>query len=137
MQTAGVKIILSSKCHTQSFCSYLSGCPFQDLEIVTYPFASWLIDFSVDTTTTPTYCAYDRSVNSQFNFRLACFPSLLRIIAVDDTRDHVVPDSAQVYRFDTDLSLSPEQVSLGCIFIIVAPVDILALRWKLLVITTQ
>jgi hypothetical protein len=73
-------------------CRYLSGCSFQDLEIVQRAFASWLIDFSVDTTTTPTYCAYDR------------------IIALGDTRDHVVPGSAQVYRFDTDLSLSQDLV---------------------------
>jgi hypothetical protein len=73
-------------------CTHLSGCAFEDLEIVNYPSASWLIDFSVDTTTTPTYCAYDR------------------IIAVDDIRHHVVQNSAGVYRFDEDLSLSPELV---------------------------
>ena len=39
---------------------YLNGCPFQDLEIVQRPFTKWLIDFSIDTTTTPNYCAYDR-----------------------------------------------------------------------------
>ena len=43
-------------------CRYLSGCSFQDLEIVQRPFASWLIDFSEDTTTTPSYCAYDRYI---------------------------------------------------------------------------
>ena len=94
-------------------CRYLSGCSFQDLEIVQRPFASWLIDFSEDTTTTPSYCAYDRYIIAIYSNwpPSAVYKNNVRIIALGDTRDHVVPCSAQVYRFDRNLSLSQDLVS--------------------------
>ena len=59
-------------------CGYLSKTKYKQLDLVTDPRFSWLIDSTVDTTTSATDCCYDRyTVNnlcSQYRFRVTVPP---------------------------------------------------------------
>ena len=47
-------------CYKSTILSYLTGCPFQDVSVVSNPNFFWLVDCAMDTTVKHTYCAYDR-----------------------------------------------------------------------------
>lgn len=71
-------------------CSYLSMSKFRTLSLVVDERFTWLLDVT-DTTTGNSSCAYDRIVSAG------------RII------EHMVPDSAQVFRFDQEYGLTQSQ----------------------------
>lgn len=54
------KLQLLDHSSIKKFYSYISGCAFQDLALMTNPIFSWLVDCAMDTTVKATYCAYDR-----------------------------------------------------------------------------
>ncbi|XP_022062911.1 deoxyribonuclease-1 [Acanthochromis polyacanthus] len=69
-------------------CSYVSGSDWQKIQIFTDKSFHWLIPNDADTTVGHTECPYDR------------------IVVTTDMMKGVVPHSAQVYDYMTDLKLS-------------------------------
>lgn len=71
-------------------CSYISGSDWQQIRLFTDKSFHWLITDEADTTVSHTNCPYDR------------------IVVTTDMMKGVVPNSAAVYNYMEDLSLSQE-----------------------------
>ncbi|KAM7386034.1 hypothetical protein PAMA_008920 [Pampus argenteus] len=69
-------------------CNYVSGSDWQQIRLYTDKSFHWLITDEADTTVSHTSCAYDR------------------IVVTNDMMKGVVPGSAEVYNYMTDLKLS-------------------------------
>uniref|UniRef100_A0A3P8TSX4 Deoxyribonuclease n=1 Tax=Amphiprion percula TaxID=161767 RepID=A0A3P8TSX4_AMPPE len=75
-------------------CSYVSGSDWQKIQIFTDKSFHWLIPDDADTTVGHTECPYDR------------------IVVTTDMMKGVVPGSAKVYDYMTDLKLSHSLVTM-------------------------
>ncbi|XP_010873325.2 deoxyribonuclease-1 [Esox lucius] len=69
-------------------CSYVSGSKWQQIRLYTDRHYHWLIPHTADTTVTNTNCPYDR------------------IVVSNDMLKGIVPGSAEVYNFMTQLNLN-------------------------------